>query len=73
MITFLFFLCVQSLLASTITDNIKQTVNQYIEDLTPSEITMKIELNFQLLGMIDSNGDWVHTYFKTYPNGFSLL
>ena len=53
------------LVTASVIDNIAVTVNEYIMNMTTSEITEKIELHFQLLGLIDSNGRWVHYYFDT--------
>ena len=57
------------LVTASVIDNIAVTVNEYIMNMTTSEITEKIELHFQLLGLIDSNGRWVHYYFDTNGNG----
>ena len=53
------------LVTASVIDNIAVTVNEYIMNMTTSEITEKIELHFQLLGLIDSIGRWVHYYFDT--------
>jgi len=72
MFKFLFLLCLESVFASTITEDIARIVRGYVEDLTPGEITEKIELHYQLLGLMDDNGDWVHDYFKAFPNPAGL-
>ena len=56
-----------------VAEKIAQTINDYIKDLTNEQITEKIEFHYKLLGLIDNKGDWVHYYFKTYPNGFNLF
>ena len=43
MFKFLFLLCLESVFASTITEDIARIVRGYVEDLTPGEITEKIE------------------------------
>ena len=57
--------CLVTVLTASVIDKIAVTVNEYIMNMTTSEITEKIELHFQLLGLIDSNGRWVHYYFDT--------
>ena len=57
--------CLVTVVTASVIDNIAVTVNEYIMNMTTSEITEKIELHFQLLGLIDSNGRWVHYYFDT--------
>ena len=56
-----------------VAQSIAQTINDYIKDLSNEEITEKIEFHYKLLGLIDNNGEWVHYYFNTYPNGFNLF
>ena len=56
-----------------VTDEIADTVNEYVKDLSPAQITEKIEYHYKLLGLMNSTGEWVHFYFNTYPNGFSLF
>ena len=70
---FLYLSYLQCVLTSTITDGITQAVNGHLKDLSPSEISEKIQLHYQLLGLLDTNGDWVHYYFKIFPNGISLF
>ena len=72
MFKFLFLLCLQSVFAFNITEDIARIVRGYVEDLTPGEIIEKIELHYQLLGLMDDNGDWVHDYFKAFPNPAGL-
>ena len=59
--------------SSTVTNDIAEIVNEYIEDLTVAQISEKIEFHYKVLGLINSNGEWVHYYFNTYPNGVSLF
>ena len=56
-----------------VAQSIAQTINDYIKDLSNEEITEKIEFHYKLLGLIDTNGDWVHYYFNSYPNGLNLF
>ena len=62
--------CVTS---STVTNDIGEIVNTFIEDLTVAQISEKIEFHYKVLGLINSTGDWVHSYFNTYPNGIILF
>ena len=59
--------------SSTVTTDVAETVNTLIEDLTVAQISEKIEFHYKLLGLINSNGEWVHFYFNTHPNGISLF
>ena len=59
--------------SSTVTNEIAEIVNTFIEDLTVAQISEKIEFHYKLLGLINSNGEWVHFYFNTHPNGISLF
>ena len=56
-----------------VTDEIADTVNEYVKDLSPAQITEKIEYHYKLLGLMNSTGEWVHYYFYTYPNGINLF
>ena len=56
-----------------VTDEIADTVNEYVKDLSPAQITEKIEYHYKLLGLMNSTGEWVHFYFNTYPNGLTLF
>ena len=56
-----------------VTNDIADAVNEYVKDLSPAQITEKIEYHYKLLGLMNSTGEWVHFYFNTYPNGFSLF
>ena len=56
-----------------VTDDIADTVNEYVKDLSPAQITEKIEYHYKLLGLMNSTGEWVHYYFYTYPNGINLF
>ena len=60
-------------MSSTVTNDVAEIVNNYIEDLTPSQISEAIEFHYKILGLINSNGEWVHSYFNTHPNGISLF
>ena len=62
--------CVTS---STVTNDVADIVNKYLEDLTVAQISEKIEFHYKVLGLINSNGEWVHYYFNTHPNGISLF
>ena len=62
--------CVTS---STVTNDVAEIVNQYLEDLTVAQISERIEFHYKVLGLINSNGEWVHYYFNTHPNGISLF
>ena len=57
----------------TVTNDVAEIVNKYLEDLTVAQISEKIEFHYKVLGLINSNGEWVHYYFNTYPNGISLF
>ena len=62
--------CITSL---TVTNDIAEIVNEYIEDLTLAQISKTIEFHYKILGLINSNGEWVHSYFNTYPCGINLF
>ena len=62
--------CVTS---STVTNDVAEIVNEYIEDLTLAQISETIEFHYKILGLINSNGEWVHYYFNTHPNGINLF
>ena len=55
------------------TNDIADAVNEYVKDLSPAQITEKIEYDYKLLGLMNSTGEWMHFYFNTYPNGFTLF
>ena len=59
--------------SSTVTNDVARIVNTFIEDLTVAQISEKIEFHYKILGLINSNGEWVHFYFNTDSNGYSLF
>merc|ERR1711881_500272 len=44
---------------------IAEKVNEFLEDITPEKIVEKMELHYKVLGLMDSDGEWVHNYFKS--------
>ena len=73
MFLLIYIFSIQAVFASPLTEGIAEVVNEYVKDLSPSEINDKIQFHYQLLGLMDSDGDWVHYYFHTYPNGYNLF
>ena len=62
--------CVTS---STVSNDVANIVNTFIEELTVAQISEKIEFHYKTLGLINNTGDWVHYYFNTHPNGVYLF
>ena len=59
--------------SATVTNDVAEIVNEFIEDLTVAQISEKIEFHYKVIGLINSNGEWVHYYFNTHPNGVFLF
>ena len=58
---------------SNITKSIAETLNEFLKEVSPENIIEKMVLHYKLLGLMDSNGEWVHNYFKTGSNGQYFL
>ena len=60
-------------LTMDITKTITKTVNKFLKEVTRENIVEKMELHYKVLGLMDSDGKWVHKYFKTGSNGEYFL
>ena len=56
-----------------VSKSIAETVNEFLKDLTPENIIEKMELHYKVLGLMDSDGEWVHRYFKSGSKGDYFL
>ena len=56
-----------------ITETITKRVNKFLKEVTQESIVEKMELHYKVLGLMDSDGDWVSKYFKTGSNGQYFL
>ena len=60
------FLSSKAISNKEVSNEIAQIVKQRLIDLTPGQITEKIELHYKILGLIKNDGEWVHYYFDTH-------